>query len=372
MKLLILVEWYQPIGGIEAFVWRLVKNLDPEIQITLAVCLVGSKFTLNSTQANLEIVDVTHQTFNKVQRLVKQKSPDVIHINNISLIGFSGIWAGHKLGTAIVLTHHQVPEYKASRLGKFSNSVIWHYIQLLDKYAAVITAPSQTVAQLLNRHGIHQKVKVISCGVNTDLFKPRDKISVRQQLGIKNIPTLLFVGRIAKDKNIELLVKAVGLLKQKFDFQVLIIGPKVVRNDADLEIKRLITRLDLQDLIKQIGYLPTDSLQLALYYAASDIFVIPSFFETQSIVTLEALASGMPIVGSRSGALPELIENGVNGLLFNPLDASDLAKKLGILLKSIGQEAITMGTESRLKAIPHDIKKTASMFEVTYREAMGV
>lgn len=241
------------------------------------------------------------------------------------------------------------------------------YIRLLDKQASAIVAPSPTVARILSRHGIHRKVKTISCGVDTDLFCPREKEAARQQIGIDNKPTLLFVGRIAKDKNIELLLKATALLKAKSDFQVLLIGPKGMRHDASKEVEQLINSLGIKDRIKQLGFFPADSEQLALHYASSDVFVIPSFFETQSIVTLEAMASGLAIVGSNSGALPDLIKEGINGSLFRPLDEADLATKLLRLLES-PDKAVAMGRQSRLMVKPHSIKQVALQYEAVYKE----
>ena len=145
MKVVILVEWYHPIGGVEAFVWRLVKHLNPDIRITLAVCFVGPKTRLESPTPNLEIVDVTHGSFGKVLRLIKQEKPDVIHTNHLSVIGLAGYWAGRKYGIPAVVTNHQVPEYGVLGWERFTNPLIWLYVRLLDKQATAVIAPSPTV-----------------------------------------------------------------------------------------------------------------------------------------------------------------------------------------------------------------------------------
>lgn len=365
MRLLLLVEWYHPIGGIEAFTWRLAKHLNPNIQITIAVCFVGQKTELASPANNIKIVDVSAGTVSAVQRLVTEFKPTVIHSNHLSLIGFAGYRASRTQQIPFVVTNHQVPEYRVRGWQRFLNRFVWAYVRLLDGFAAAITAPSPTVAQFLENHGVTEKVATISCGVDTNLFHPRPKQEARRQVGIMDKPTLLFVGRIAKDKNIELLLRAAANLKKDHDFQVVVVGPKAVKNDASQEVAGLITQLNLQNTVAMAGFIPPDSELLARYYAASDIFVIPSFFETQSIVTLEAMASGRPIVGSNSGALPDLVTHGANGLLFTPLNADDLTTQLRTLLANPAI-ANAMGTESRKKVALHSIERVAPQYEALY------
>jgi len=368
MKVLILVEWYYPIGGIEAFVWRLIKNLDKSTQITLAVCFVGQKVELLSPASNIEIIDVTEGTFQAVQRVVTEKQPEVIHTNHRSLLGLAALYAARTGHIPLVITNHQVPEYGVYTWQRFTNPFNWLHLWLFDSLASVVTAPSPTVARLLNGHGIRKNVKTISCGVDTSLFRVRDREGARRHLRLANKPTLLFVGRLAKDKNVNVFVKAVALLKDEFDFQLLLVGPKVVRYDASDEITKLIAELGMQDHVVLVGSFPSDSEELALHYDAADIFVIPSLFETQSIVTLEAMASGLPIVASNSGALPDLVKEGGNGYLFKPLDAEDLAKKLHTLLQK-PEMALRMGEESRKLAMMHDIKQTVAQFQEVYAKA---
>jgi len=368
MKVLILIEWYYPIGGVEAFAWRLAKHLSPDIQVTFAIRFMGEKVALLSPAPNITIQDVTKYTFQSTQRLVAELKPDIIHTNHVSLIGIAGLQAARNHHIPLVITNHQVPEYQTVTWKKPLNSLIWEYLKFFDKRASSIVAPSPAVAALLSKHTI-QKAVIVSCGVDTHIFHPQDKEKVRQKLGLANKTTFLFVGRIAQDKNLEVLLQAANILKNTIDFQVILVGPTHIHRGSETAIKTLIAQLHLEKHVIMPGALPPDSEQLSSYYGAADIFVLPSFFETQSIATLEAMASGLPVVASQSGALPDLIKNNVNGLLFTALDAADLATKLQSLL-NYPLRMTEMGKQGRAMVEKHDIANTAYNYEQIYQNVL--
>lgn len=111
------------------------------------------------------------------------------------------------------------------------------------------------------------------------------------------------------------------------------------------------------------------SQELANIYQAADLFIMASFFEVQSIATLEAMASGLPIVASNFSALPELVKDGVNGFLFKKGDFNDLGEKI---LKIIENPKLCqkMGEESRCLALAHNLTITSKKYENIYKDIL--
>lgn len=114
-----------------------------------------------------------------------------------------------------------------------------------------------------------------------------------------------------------------------------------------------------------LGFVPDETLPQV--YAAGDVFAMPGVAELQSIATLEAMASGLPIVAADAMALPHLVRPGENGHLFQPGDVQELARHLGALLASPRLRA-TMGAASRSIALTHDHQASLTRFERIYQE----
>lgn len=137
-------------------------------------------------------------------------------------------------------------------------------------------------------------------------------------------PIILYVGRIDQDKNLEVLIRAIPSVLKKVNVHFVIAGSG---NDLS-KIKKLTRDLKVDQKISFLGWIDHYSEDLPRLYQSAEVFVMPSPFETQSIVVMEAMAAGLPIVGARSGALPELISDQSNGFLFSPNDSQDLAAKI--------------------------------------------
>jgi glycosyltransferase involved in cell wall biosynthesis len=113
------------------------------------------------------------------------------------------------------------------------------------------------------------------------------------------------------------------------------------------------------------GYVTDEELRAA--YSRATVFAMPSIAELQSIATMEAMASGLPVVAANAMALPHLVHDGKNGYLFEPSDAQDLAAKLTTVLKASPDELNTLKRESLKLIEAHDINRTLSTFESLYR-----
>ena len=128
-----------------------------------------------------------------------------------------------------------------------------------------------------------------------------------------------------------------------------------------------LARIDaaLGDRVTFRGYVTEAELRDA--YTRATVFAMPSIAELQSIATMEAMASGLPIVAANAMALPHLVADGQNGFLFSPSDPDDLAEKLRTVLEMDADSLTTMKQESLNRIVAHDIQRTISTFESLYR-----
>ena len=130
-------------------------------------------------------------------------------------------------------------------------------------------------------------------------------------------------------------------------------------------MKQLATRLGVADRIRFAGFVD-DEEKLAVLGAAK-VFAMPSIAELQSISTMEAMASGLPIVAANAMALPHLVHDGQNGYLFEPGSAQDLADKLSLVFSRSPEQLDALKHESLKLIEAHDIKRTLNTFERLYR-----
>ena len=192
------------------------------------------------------------------------------------------------------------------------------------------------------RHMMHdydvdpERVEVISCGVDTSIFYPRDQAQARQDLGLPDSPLLLFIGRLQPLKGIDTLLRSAQLVRQtQPDVQVLIVGGGVDTADPHEQQERE----RLQALTAQLGltphvhFIPAQPQEtLAQDYAAADMLVMPSHYESFGMVVLEAMACGTAVVASRVGGLASTVIHGQTGLLAPVGDEQIFAESIQELL----------------------------------------
>jgi glycosyltransferase involved in cell wall biosynthesis len=161
-------------------------------------------------------------------------------------------------------------------------------------------------------------------GVNGELFKLRDRAAVRAELGVSRDRRLIcFVGRLGAEKAVGVLIEALGHLRRagREDVDLALVGGGALEG----ELRAQVDQLGLQDRVRFCGMRP--HAEIPLWVSACDVLALPSLREGCPNVILEALASGRPVVASRVGGIPELL-NGDNGLMVPPKDAPALATGL--------------------------------------------
>ncbi len=270
--------------------------------------------------------------YNSVVKLYELKV-DLVHSQTPMVMGFAGMMGAKILGRPLVSYFHTlitnkpiIDAYypKNKYLKQLATSSMMRYTKFFYNRCDRVIAPSHTMGAVLRRYGISNVATVPNCIDLSKLNQKVDGSGVRESFGIKpKEKMVLYLGRLSREKKIEVLLNAVKLLIKKDKGIKLIVGGT---GPAEQHYKDLAKRLGIMSNTKFIGFVSPKTLPSV--YAAADVFCIPSTFETQGIVILEAMALGKPVVGADYMAIKELIRNGRNGEKFRPGDYTECAKKI--------------------------------------------
>lgn len=382
MRILIVTETYSPnVNGAALATERLAKILADQKNIVSVVAPSTSFKHFKTKQGKLTIYRLRSILVQKTQELrvsptllhtkefveiMEQTKPDIMHINNPGFIAQTAINAAKEYNVPIIGTSHFMAEnlthylHLPDQIEKLLNTSIWKMYARFYSRLSLIIAPTPTAATLLKRLKVTTKIEVISNGIDLEKFNPKNNGDyLKKRYKIPSKPIVLFLGRIDKEKNIDVLIRAIYLLKSKVDFHTVIVG----KGKEEASLKRLAEELGIADRVTFTGYLPKKDL--ANIYKIGDIFAMPSIAELQCLVVMEAMATGLPVVGANAVALPHLVKHNRNGYLFKQEDERDLAKGLLRLLKDKNLRE-GMGEES-LKIIgTHDINVVVREVEQVY------
>lgn len=308
----------------------------------------------------------------KIKRLVEEINPQVIHLQDHYTIGKAALNAGKRLGIPIIGTNHFMPEnfihylYPPHFAKKPLSKLAWRQFINVYKHLDLITTPTKTAVSLIQNLGLKNPITPISCGVDLDIFNPKNNGSyLKKRFKINSSkPVVLFVGRLDKEKNLDAVIKAFVNVLKSIDAQLVIAGkgkekPKLVKLSQKLGIEKNVTFA---------GFVPEEDLPS--FYRIADVFVIASIAELQSIATMEAMASGLPVVATRVMALPELVSDGKNGYLFNDGDIQTLANRLIRILNNRNLQK-QMSKHSLKIISDHSLEKTIQSYEKLYQRLIA-
>jgi 1,2-diacylglycerol 3-alpha-glucosyltransferase len=251
---------------------------------------------------------------------VNQLKVDVIHAHGMFFMGLRSMLAGRGLRLPVVVTFHTMvtdaakyynftplPDQTASRL-------LWVYVKTLLQRAEVVIAPTEAIKKELNRMAPKiRRVEVIPTGIEAGRFNPDlDGSEVRMRYGLEGKKIFLHVGRIAKEKNLDLVLGGFKMLHEEVpEARLMVVG----EGPAKAEYMEKSREMNIEAFTIFTGFVSDE--ELPLFYAACDVFTLASKFETQGIVLLEAMATGKPVTGINYRAVAEVIEDDVNGFLFD-------------------------------------------------------
>jgi glycosyltransferase involved in cell wall biosynthesis len=319
--------------------------------------------------------------------LITRYKPDIIHTHDGALLSQQLLRRGERDGIPLVATSHYLPRFLTQYVNVgpgLKNSIInvaWEIaIRLLSQFDHVIF-PSVTQQQAFLQHGLCVPTTVISNGVDTTRYNPL--IGCAEANGLPYYlppkPRIIFVGRLARDKKIEILIESMPHIWAEREAHLFLVG----RGDDRRRLEKLTESLGMKQGVHFLGFVP-EGLMPELY-RRSDIFVIASTCEVQSIPTLQAVATGLPIVSANAGALPELVQDNVNGFLVPPDDPQamgeailrvlrdpELANRMGIASHNISRGHSETHTFEAYEGIYYSIldELKISERETAYRDAL--
>jgi glycosyltransferase involved in cell wall biosynthesis len=254
---------------------------------------------------------------NRLARLWHGQRPDIVHVATEGPLGRSAVTAAHKLGLPLSSSFHTNFQTYSQYYGiGLLKTPIENYLRNLHNSTQATMVPTRALMLDLQARG-YRHVSVLSRGVATEQFSPlKRSLALRESWGVGPAdPVVLLVGRLAKEKNVALVISAFQAIRQQHPRAKL-----VLVGDGPL-------RQQLQASCPQAIFAGVQKHQaLAMHYASSDVFLFPSLTETFGNVVPEALASGLAVLSYDKAAAGELITSGKNGALVAPGDEAAFVK----------------------------------------------
>jgi len=300
---------------------------------------------------------------------------DLIH-SHYWLSGVVGLRLRETWGAPLVQMFHT--------LGRLKNAVAQSDAELeptlrLDEEARIVAQADRVVAanvveraHLVWHYGARtERIAVIPCGVDTDLFQPMDPAKAKDLLELPPDPMLLYVGRLQPIKGLDTLLEAMTMVPEPA--RLLIVGGEQDARESahGAALRGSLAALGLERRVHFLSAQP--QRRLRLFYAAADATVVPSHYESFGMVALEAMACGSPVVASRVGGLTTTVQEGVTGRLVPEGDAPALAAAITRLLQGsegrrLGQQATRWAAEHRWPCVAEAVCRLYSELRAGARQ----
>ena len=359
MKILLTCDRYFPaVNGVTTSVMNLKKALEAKGHEVKVVTLSESHSTkiskdviyLGSHNAGYVYPDVRAKVHPQKATLkpILSWGPDVIHVNTEFSTFLYARKIAKRINTPMVLTYHTDYEdyvhyvHIPKLLG---HPIIKQAVKFVTNRMEAVIAPTEKTKKLLESYRVKKRIDVIPTGLDLDRYKTppteEELDEIRARHGIKkDIFSIIFIGRMGKEKNIGLVIDYLSRYKD-YDFQFIGVG-----DGPDLnEIKEQVAASDIKDKTIFTGMVAQE--EVAKYYRLGDLFVSASQSETQGLTYIEALSAGIPILCKNDPCLDGVVEQGKNGWTFETEE--EFRKYLDIII-SDRNKAKEMGKYASTKA----------------------
>jgi glycosyltransferase involved in cell wall biosynthesis len=307
--------------------------------------------------------------------LVGGFAPDVVHIHSPLTLGAAARSAARRRRVPVVYTNHYLPANvhpTADRAGRADRSKaaraagalldvgFYGYLTGFANRCDRVTAPTATALLLLREHGLRAPSQVVSNGIDLEVYSPgtADESLRRKYALPAGRPLILSVGRLSPEKRADVLIEAVAAQDEP-DTMLALAGS----GPDEGRLRDLAVRRGVSERVRFLGFIP--GTDLPGLYRLADVFAIASEAELQSLVTMEAMASGLPVVAVNAGALGELVHPGENGFLARPGRAADVAGSFDLLGRDPQLRARMSKSGLRIIA-DHDRHRLLSRWESIY------
>ena len=286
--------------------------------------------------------------------------PDLIHIVNPAVLGMAGLFYAKLWKIPLVASYHtHLPHYLKYYGFSLFEGLMWELIKLTHNQAQLNLCTSNAMVDELGEHGV-ERLALWQRGVDIEQFNPSLKSSeMRSRLtqGNPESPLLLYVGRLSPEKEIEA-IKPV--LESIPDARLALVGDGPHRDALEKYFADTPTFF--------AGYMSGDTLASA--FASADAFMFPSKTETLGLVLLEAMAAGCPVVAAGTGGITDIVDDGINGYLFDPNQENGaIAATQRLLSNAIERERVR--TEARVEAERWGWKAATQQLETYYQEIVS-
>lgn len=276
--------------------------------------------------------------YGEILRLIpslQSLSIDLVHIHTPFVAHYAGLKLARALGTPVVESYHT-----------FFEEYLYNYVKWLPKSwlkfmarrfsksqcnsVDALIVPSSPMRDILHAYGVRTTMHILPTGLDLDQFRTTPITDFRSELGIRtDQPLLLYVGRVALEKNIDFLIDMFPTIRKQHPEAVLVIAGE---GPAEGHLRRRVRALDLDNAIRFVGYMRRDgTLQDA--YRAADLFVFASRTETQGLVLLEALALGTPVAALGAMGTRDVLD-AAGGCLIPPDHPSEFANAVNSVLQT--------------------------------------
>lgn len=296
--------------------------------------------------------------------------PEVIHSHHPYLLGDAALRTAKRRGLPLIFTHHTRYEKYSHYVSENSDAMKHFAMHLSTEYANMCTgvvAPSMSLARLIKERGVVSPVVEIPTGVDFDFFSIGNRKQFREEF---QIPQDAFVighlGRLAPEKNLEFLAQAISdAMRDVPNSRFLVVGD----GPSEEEIVRIFRKKGIEDCLIMAG--KQTGTRLSDAFHAMDLFVFASKSETQGMVLIEAMASGLPVIAIDAPGVREVVSNSENGILL-PGDVSGLRFSETVRDAILDPQKISRWRKFALKtALQFDRKKCAEKLYRLYQEAIN-
>lgn len=299
---------------------------------------------------------------------LKRFNPDLIHSHLFFGLGLEAILTAKRLKKPLIGTNHtnfngiiKHGSFGGERLERLANRYVsWYY-----NHCDYVTSPSKSVLREMKSCGFGRPSEVISNPIDLKNFFPaatEEKGRLKKEFFL-SASTVIYAGRLAAEKRLEVLLRAIALVKKEIpDVNLAIVG----HGEPRASLEELAGELGLERSVKFLG--TVDKITLNKLYQAAEIFAIASPAESQCLSMMQAMAAGLPVVGVRAGGLDEYIDAD-NGFKAEPGDFRALAEKIILLLEN-PQLALKLGEGGRKLAGNFSAEVVARQWEKLYQHIL--
>lgn len=287
----------------------------------------------------------------KTCRIVSKEKINVIHAHWAIPTGFIGVISAKIMRRPVILTAHDSDITVWSQKSFLANKIIRFTLKKANLIIAVTSILKNFMVKRLGTNS--NKISVVPLGIDTDLFKPKDQKSARQQLHLPQDKDIaLFIGGLLEIKGIRYLMQAIPrLLEMRKNLYFVLLGS----GHLEVYIKNEIEKNHVSHAVMLCG--PKNHTQIPLWLAASNVLLLPSLSEGLGMVISEALAMGIPVIASKVGGIPKIVTHNYNGFLISPGDVESLVENIDLFFsdKKISESlkknaALDQGLDNKLSA----------------------